>query len=94
MAAEGYSAESETQSRIAREAEALERQIDEVRILRTVYHDHLLGLLSYRLSQRLQALERLGQGDGVRALATLDLRPLRPGYSITSGSLAAGPPVR
>jgi hypothetical protein len=67
----------ETESRLVREIADLERRIEEARDLRSLYHDHLLRLLSYRLGQRRQALECLRTGHDPRTLAGLDLRPLR-----------------
>jgi len=77
MSAERLSPGPDAEARLTREVADLERRLDEVQGLRTVYHDHLLRLLEYRLSERRRALERLRCGDGALALAGLDPHPLR-----------------
>jgi hypothetical protein len=77
MSAERLRPGLDAEARLTREVAELERRIDEVQDLRTVYHDHLLRLLEWRLGQRRQALERLRCGEGTLALAGLDPRALR-----------------
>jgi hypothetical protein len=71
------SPDHDAERRLTREISELERRIAEVEDLRTIYHDHLMRLLHYRLRRRRDALERIRHGESIPVLGQPGLEPLR-----------------
>jgi hypothetical protein len=69
--------EHDTETRLAREVAELEARVAETRGLGTIYRDHLLRLLEYRIGRRREAIERLRRGERPPVLAQLALERYR-----------------